>query len=199
MYRFLREESELAIETLAATYPKTFFINARDRLPLKKNIFIDLQKDGVAIAPELLNAALDWYQSHIGYLLVSQAGVKRVDLKGEAAGTVTPAEALAAQKQAAENRAQDKARREALQAPPIVETIKKEPTPMKIPMKPPAVPDSPPAAPDPLAGVQVLLDGVCTAATAAPPALRGPLTKAGLAVVADEIAKVIAGMNQGAA
>ena len=35
--------------------------------------------------------------------------------------------------------------------------------------------------------------------TTSPPALRAPLARAGLVVVADEIAKVIAGMNQGAA
>ena len=205
MYTISREEKEAAIEKLCELYPKCFFVNPRDRAPLKKNILIDLQRDGAPMAAELMSAALDWYQSHLGYQLVLLAGAKRIGLHGEAAGTVTPAEAQTAQKQAAENRAQDKARREALQAPPIVEVVKKvevakEPTPMtKTPVKPPPIPDPPAASDDPLADIAVLLDGVRTAATAAPPALRAPLTKAGLAVVAAEIAKVIAGMDREAA
>jgi sRNA-binding protein len=202
-YRFMREETELAIEKLAELYPKCFFVNSRNRAPLKKNIILDLQRDGAPMAAELLSAALDWYQSHLGYQLILLAGAKRVGLHGEWVGTVTPSEALAAQKTAAENRAREKARREAQQVPIVVEMIKKvekEPTPMtKTPVKPPSVPEPAATPSDPLAGVQALIDGVRTVMTTSPPALRAPLAKAGLHVVADEIQKMIAGMDKEAA
>ena len=108
------------------------------------------------LGTELLHAALDWYKSHLGYLFALEAGVKRVGIKGEAAGTVTETEARQAKALALEEKARDKARREAQQAP-IVEVVKradaiKEPTPMTKTVKPPD--SSPPT--DPLAGVQAL-------------------------------------------
>lgn len=201
MYRPTREETEAAIEKLAELCPKAFFINPRDRVPLAKNITIALQNDGAPLAPELLHAAVSWYTSHLGYLYALEAGAKRVGIKGEVVGTVTETEARQAKALALEEKARDKARREAQQAPPIVEVVKradaiKEPTPMPKTVKPI---DAPPVSSDPLAGVQALIDGVRAAMTASPPALRAPLAKAGLTVVAAEIQKVIAGLDREAA
>jgi sRNA-binding protein len=65
-YRYNRQEIESAIELLAELYPKCFFLDPRQRRPLKHNIVADLIKDGVQLAHELLHAAIQWYQTHFG-------------------------------------------------------------------------------------------------------------------------------------
>jgi sRNA-binding protein len=96
-----RQESENVIRMLAEYYPKCFFENPRLRKPLKKNIADDLKFDrDLQVAPELIDAAVDWYQSHIGYQMQEAcAGAKRLGLNGEAAGAVTPSEATVAQQE----------------------------------------------------------------------------------------------------
>jgi sRNA-binding protein len=96
-YVSTRNESEQAIKVLASRYPKCFFEEPRLRKPLKKNIVFDLQKDGAPMAYELLSSAVQWYQSHFGYLYAMQAGAKRIDLNGKEVGTVTEQESQAAQ------------------------------------------------------------------------------------------------------
>lgn len=97
--RFERQELEKGIELLAEKYPKCFFVNPRMRRPLKKNIAADLQKDGIAMATNLIDAGIDWYKSHIGYQYSLEAGAKCLDLNGREVGTVTESEHRAAQKQ----------------------------------------------------------------------------------------------------
>jgi len=65
---------------------------------LKQNIVADLVKDpDFDVAPELIESAVNWYKSHIGYdYAVSTIGSKRIDLNGREVGTVTEAEARAA-------------------------------------------------------------------------------------------------------
>jgi sRNA-binding protein len=72
--------------------------NSATARPLKKNIVADLQKDGVAMAADLIDAAVNWYQSHIGYQYCLKAGAKRLDLAGNEAGTVTESEQHVAEK-----------------------------------------------------------------------------------------------------
>jgi sRNA-binding protein len=61
-----------AIEALSEAYPKAFFVNGRQRRPLKHNIVRDI-KTAIAKDPsnELrfydIDDAVDWYQSHVGY------------------------------------------------------------------------------------------------------------------------------------
>ena len=97
-YRFSRDESEDAITQLAEKYPKCFFEDPRLRRPLKKNIIADLQKDGFGMAYEIITAAVDWYENHLGYQRSIQVGVKRIDLNGKDVGTVTELEQRAAVK-----------------------------------------------------------------------------------------------------
>jgi sRNA-binding protein len=98
IYKFDRQELEDSISMLAERYPRCFFVNPRLRRPLKKNIVADLQKDGIAMASELISASVDWYTSHISYQYCLEAGATRVDLEGKEAGTVTELEKRAAQK-----------------------------------------------------------------------------------------------------
>jgi sRNA-binding protein len=104
MYKYQRDELEQAIQCLANRYPKCFFTNPRQRRPLKKNIINDLEKDGAPLASELLAEGVQWYMSHIGYLSVLEGGLKRVDINGDAVGTVTELEAHVAAKKLEEIR-----------------------------------------------------------------------------------------------
>jgi sRNA-binding protein len=97
-YRFNREENEDVIRKLAEQYPKCFFVDPRQRRPLKKNILADLQNDGFPAAYELMSAAIEWYMSHFSYRYALEAGAKRIDLNGKEVGTVTEQEHIAAQK-----------------------------------------------------------------------------------------------------
>jgi sRNA-binding protein len=90
-YRPSRAESESVIRMLAEHYPKCFFEEPRRRLPLKKNITTDIIKDGdFDVSPEMIEAAVGWYESHVGYdYAMSIAGSKPIDLDGCPFGTVT--------------------------------------------------------------------------------------------------------------
>jgi len=56
MVSISRDDKEKMIEELAEAYPKCFFVNPKQRLPLKKTIASDLQKDGFLATEELLEA-----------------------------------------------------------------------------------------------------------------------------------------------
>jgi sRNA-binding protein len=99
-YRPNREANEQVIRMLCEQYPKCFFEENRQRRPLKQDITADIIKDNsLEVSPELITAAVDWYKSNIGYegFAMSIPGAKRINLDGEAVGTVTEQEAIAAQ------------------------------------------------------------------------------------------------------
>jgi sRNA-binding protein len=97
-YRPTREESENIIRLLIEHYPKCFFENPKQRRPLKKNIETDIKNDtDLNVGPDAIDAAVAWYRTHIGYDYALAAGAKRVDLTGREVGTITQAEAQAAQ------------------------------------------------------------------------------------------------------
>ena len=124
IYRVNREESEEGVRILAKTYPRCFFEQPEQRRPLKKNIIDDLIKDGAPMAPELITASVEWYQTHLGYQLCLLAGRKRVDLHGNDAGTVTEYEQRVAQKKALAIREKMKRDREATSAAASVPPVK---------------------------------------------------------------------------
>jgi sRNA-binding protein len=92
-----QDDNNQFILMLVDHYPKCFFEEGRLRRPLKQDIIIDIKKDtSFDVTPEKITAAVQWYQSHIGYDYNTIAGAKRIDLQGRDAGTVTEQEALAA-------------------------------------------------------------------------------------------------------
>jgi sRNA-binding protein len=93
----MRDDCEHVIKMLVERYPKCFFDYPRLRRPLKKTIVDDLLSDGFAVAPDLIRASVEWYQSNLGYQYAMQAGSKRLNLNGKEVGTVTEQEALASQ------------------------------------------------------------------------------------------------------
>lgn len=102
---------------MSEAYPKAFFVNGRQRRPLKHNIVRDIK---TAIAKDRSNElrfydiddAVDWYQSHVGYnIACSTAGTPRLDLDGNRVGTVTETEARVASERAATGFEQIEARK----------------------------------------------------------------------------------------
>ena len=93
MYRraFPREQLEDFVNELAFSYPKCFFENGRFKRPLKKNIILDLEKDGMLDAERRV-AALGFYTHDWNYEWKLEAGAKRIDLDGKEVGTVTETE-----------------------------------------------------------------------------------------------------------
>jgi sRNA-binding protein len=92
------------IGKLARLFPKAFFEDGRQRVPLKPNITADIEKLGCAdLIGVDVAGAVDWYMSHIGYQIGSStAGRMRVDLNGNAVRKVTVHEAEIAQRKAQE-------------------------------------------------------------------------------------------------
>jgi sRNA-binding protein len=95
-----------AIEILCELYPKAFFLNPRQRKPLKHDIIKDIKAE-IAKDPnhELrfydIDDALAWYCNHISYHINSSVpGTKRVDLNGKSIGAITETEAREAHEQA---------------------------------------------------------------------------------------------------
>jgi sRNA-binding protein len=95
---YAREHLEAVIQKLAETYPKCFFETPQQRRPLKKNIILDLQKDGFPVASELLSTSIEFYMKHFAYQYSLETGAKRIDLHGNEVGTVTALEHDNAQK-----------------------------------------------------------------------------------------------------
>jgi sRNA-binding protein len=120
-------KANAAIERLATLYPRTFFLLARYRWPLKIGIFDDLVAAGV-MEPDELELALGMYCRSFGY-----RKAMRVGAAGGADGTVTAEHASTAKelegrrvKYRARKEAERKAAEEATQeaaAQPIPETV----------------------------------------------------------------------------
>jgi sRNA-binding protein len=84
-----------ALALLCKRWPKCFFIFPGRRLPLKIGIHEDIP-DGL-IEPKILRLAFPLYVNNPGYLKAKRLGVARIDLNGEAAGTVGENDAKNAQ------------------------------------------------------------------------------------------------------
>jgi ProP effector len=103
------------IELLAETFPRCFFVFERRRRPLKLGIHGDVLAalDG-AITKEECATALRLYCSNASYLKASIEGAPRIDLNGNAAGSVSTEEAANAKQRLAQREAKHQRRREAL-------------------------------------------------------------------------------------
>lgn len=76
------------IRSLADQFPKTFFVVAQYRLPLKLKIIDDLVKE-TDLDREALEQVLGWYCNHFAYRSSLLVGRARIDLDGKKAGSVT--------------------------------------------------------------------------------------------------------------
>jgi sRNA-binding protein len=114
IYQPSRTESENVILMLCKHYPACFFEKNEQRRPLKQNIVTDIIRDAdFEAAPELITAAVEWYEGHISYAYATIAGAKRIDLDGNGVGTITIEEALVARQRVNEFNA----KRRAVQGP----------------------------------------------------------------------------------
>ena len=92
IYRISRDENEATVLQLVEKYPKCFFEDPRQRVPIKKSIRDDLQAEGFPADYGLISSAVDWYESHFSYQYALEPGRKRIDLNGKEVGTVTEQE-----------------------------------------------------------------------------------------------------------
>jgi ProP effector len=86
--------NEQVLELLCARFPRTFARDPAGRVPLKRGIDRDLvaRLDG-AVSRSALKRALGAYTADPGYHTKLIEGAARIDLDGNAAGTVTAGEA----------------------------------------------------------------------------------------------------------
>jgi ProP effector len=90
---------DATLALLCERFPRCFFHYERRRRPLKIGIYHDLiaALDG-AVDAKLLSKMLWVYTFNVYYRQAQTAGAARIDLDGNAAGEVTPAEAANAAK-----------------------------------------------------------------------------------------------------
>ena len=114
--------AEALIGLMAERWPKCFAVYEGRRKPLKIGIHHDID---VGVAPEMLSLAMRLYTNNVGYLRSMRAGAARIDLEGNAVGTVSD-EDVAHASRTLEHRAARKARQ-----PAPVPAPAPEPTPPK--------------------------------------------------------------------
>ena len=82
------------ITVLADLFPACFFVYERRRRPLKIGICEEvIAALAGAATPQEIARALRMYCGHVGYLAACTEGAPRIDLNGEAAGTVSATDA----------------------------------------------------------------------------------------------------------
>ena len=89
------DKANAALALLCERWPKCFFMFPGRRLPLKIGIHKDIP-DGL-IEPKILRLTFRLYVNNPGYLNAMRLGMARIDLNGEAAGTVGENDAKNAQ------------------------------------------------------------------------------------------------------
>jgi sRNA-binding protein len=72
-------------------FPRCFFVAPEQRLPLKRTVVDDLEQQRV-LDRNKLDQTVSWYCGHYAYRYSLVAGATRIDLDGNKAGVVTPAE-----------------------------------------------------------------------------------------------------------
>jgi sRNA-binding protein len=106
---------------LAERFPHCFSAYDPRRRPLKVGIRSDVLAAAPAFDPDELGAALRRYTGSTSYLAAMRAGASRVDLDGNASGTVTMEEAAFAQRRARKSAARSDARRREAKAKLAIE------------------------------------------------------------------------------
>jgi sRNA-binding protein len=92
-----RDERDEFIRHLATTFPRAFFENPEQRLPLKKNIVGDIVRQSTT-ALSTAEQAVGWYESHYAYQRKILTGAERIDLDGKPVTKITLAEQEAARR-----------------------------------------------------------------------------------------------------
>ena len=129
---------------LAEAFPKTFFLYAAQRKPLKVGIHDDIRAAlGDAMGEDELSGVMRYYCGNEVYMKRCVAGAARIDLDGSPAGEVTAAEAEHAAK-LLQRRASKRAALEAAPKPPPSSTPSlasaPKPAPPEAPSPAPALP-----------------------------------------------------------
>jgi ProP effector len=93
-----KQDHDVIIAKLARLFPKAFFVDPKQRIPLKHGIIRDVEEQGCQdLIGVDIEAAVGWYMTHVGYYYCLIAGEPRVDLNGKPGSKVTAQEAKVAQ------------------------------------------------------------------------------------------------------
>lgn len=102
-----------AIWSLQKHFPLAFPVNPAPKVPLKEGIFKDAEQhlELLGLTREQLKLGISTWCRGTRYWASMVENAPRLDLNGQAAGTVTAAQALHAKQQAARQRSQDRRNR----------------------------------------------------------------------------------------
>ena len=101
-----KNQIDETIAVLCREFPKCFVMFERRRRPLKLGLHLDIIAAlGERIDRRLLRQALRCYTSNIHYRASQKPGAPRIDLDGNASGTVSEADAQSAAKDVASRKA----------------------------------------------------------------------------------------------
>ncbi|MGE8464695.1 ProP expression regulator [compost metagenome] len=102
-----------AIWPLQKHFPLAFPVNPAPKVPLKEGIFKDAEQhlELLGLTPEQLKLGISTWCRGTRYWASMVEGAPRLDLSGQASGTVTAAQALHAKQQASRQRSQGRRNR----------------------------------------------------------------------------------------
>jgi ProP effector len=122
------------IAALADLYPACFAVFQERRKPLKVGVRDDvIAALNGAITDKEVSRALRWYCGNSGYLKACVEGAPRIDLNGEAVGTVTAEEADNARARLAQQHAKQRTRRQKTNGRAVsIDTASAEPKPRRL-------------------------------------------------------------------
>jgi len=108
-----------AIWPLQKHFPLAFPVNPAPKVPLKEGIFKDAEQhlELLGLTQEQLKLGISTWCRGARYWASMVENAPRLDLNGQAAGTVTAAQALHAKQQASRQRSQDRRNRAKAKAP----------------------------------------------------------------------------------
>ena len=120
-----------AIWPLQKHFPLAFPVNPAPKVPLKEGIFKDAEQhlELLGITSEQLKLGISTWCRGTRYWASTVENAPRLDLNGQAAGSVTAAQAIHAKQQASRQRSQDRrnrAKSKAQAATPATETAVKQ-------------------------------------------------------------------------
>lgn len=122
-----------AIWPLQKHFPLAFPVNPAPKVPLKEGIFKDAEQhlELLGLTQEQLKLGISTWCRGARYWASMVENAPRLDLNGQAAGTVTAAQALHAKQQASRQRSQERRNRAKAKAPapaPAADTAVEQPT-----------------------------------------------------------------------
>lgn len=115
---YTRYDADKMLDLLVAKYPQIFFAPSEQRLPLSHHILQELAKDTTLKDWALVEHAVNWYRSHLGYQFAVVNRKPRINLAGKVVAQITDAEVAEASAAIQEVRRKQKQKHDLSRAAP---------------------------------------------------------------------------------